>query len=109
VSDVLAASLALGIAPGATGAAWLFVPVLGPIGFMAATSSVDASTVALLTMDSVAQAAGVAMFIAGFLARRTMLVPDRGAAGHRAGPARWALRPGAPGAMAGISLGLVGF
>jgi hypothetical protein len=51
---------------------WLYLPVLGPLVQMTQTDSRWGTGV--LTLDALAQAAGVAMFISGFVFPRTILV-----------------------------------
>ena len=82
-------------------ASMLFIPVVGP--FIQATRTGDsAALTTLLVIDGVAQAAGVAMFIAGLAWQKTTLV--RNDLGSNTAPAKPTIMP----YWAGTSGGLVG-
>ncbi len=54
----------------------LFIPIVGPLTYMGGDGCGSTCSV-FLAVDSLAQAAGVAMFIAGFAATRDFAVKDR--------------------------------
>lgn len=57
------------------GSAWLYAPVIGP--FVAATRAPTSGGMALAAFDGAVQSIGVALFAAGFLAPKTMVVTYR--------------------------------
>lgn len=57
------------------GSAWLYAPVIGP--FVTATRAPTSGGMALAAFDGAVQSIGVALFAAGFLAPKTMVVTYR--------------------------------
>lgn len=57
------------------GSAWLYAPIIGP--FVAATRAPTSGGMALAAFDGAVQSIGVALFAAGFLAPKTMVVTYR--------------------------------
>jgi hypothetical protein len=89
----------------AQGMGWLLIPAAGPfvaLGFAQTTESR-----ALLVIDGVAQAAGLALLVGGFLTARTFLVEDPYAlnapARRTTPPLQWSLVPAGPMGTAGAT------
>ena len=57
------------------GSAWLYAPIIGP--FVTATRAPTSGGMALAAFDGAVQSIGVALFAAGFLAPKTMVVTYR--------------------------------
>lgn len=57
------------------GSAWLYAPIIGP--FVAASRAPTSGGMALAAFDGAVQSIGVALFAAGFLAPKTMVVTYR--------------------------------
>lgn len=101
--------LCTGSSCGSSGLGWLMVPVAGPIIALAGYPQTEEGA-RLLVLDTIFQAAGAGMLIAGVAARHQVLVYDSVARTRpRRGIADWALTPGAPGTPAGLSLAFTHF
>ncbi len=104
----LAGSITDGVSGGdrRSSAWWLVAPVVGPVAFGLANDSVPSGGWFLLTLDTVAQGAGLAMLLYGITNPVTYVVFD----GHvrREAPARprWALLPGTSAAPHGATFSL---
>ena len=105
---------------GSPGAGFNFVPVVGPVIWAASnqcgyySSGLCGLGYVWGALDTIAQAAGVAMFIAGFAAPARLLVPDGMVASRNPGrwvdrSMRWAVLPSASGTSLGLNFTGVNF
>ncbi len=111
--------LSIGVVPYSQSALFLTIPVVGPIilGGSACGASgyygACASLMVLSVFDTLAQAAGIAMFAAGMAATRPMLVWNAAGAVARPSPRdrpiQWALGPSMTAGAPGMSLSFLHF
>lgn len=104
----LAGSVSDGVSgsSGRSSAWWLVAPVLGPVAFGLSNDSVPSGGWFILTLDTIAQGAGLAMLIYGVTNPATYVVFDGQARREAPARPRWALLPGTSAAPHGATFSL---